>query len=60
MNQFEMFQAILDFANENQLYDRFDDLELEWNEIVKKNKAWKSKVEKIYNELKKEGLIHEG
>ena len=57
MNEFDMFKALLDYANENQLYDNFDELESGWNEIVKKTKEWKSKVKKIYDEMKEKGVI---
>ncbi len=57
MNQFDMFRKILDYCNENQLYDNFDYLEIELNEINEKTKKWAVKVEKIYNEMKKEGII---
>ncbi len=57
MNKFDMFRKILDYCNENQLYDNFDYLEIELNEISEKTKKWAVKVEKIYNEMKKEGII---
>ena len=57
MNEFDMFLVILDYADKNELYDRFDDLELELSEIKRKAKEWGSKVKKIYNEMKKEGII---
>lgn len=57
MNEFDMFKIILDYVEKNELYDHFDDLELELNEIIKKAKEWGSKIKKIYNEMKKEGVI---
>lgn len=57
MNGFSMFKIILDYAEKNGLYDNFDDLELELSEITKKAKEWESKVKKIYDEMKKEGVI---
>ena len=53
----DKFHKLLDYAEENKLYDNFDDLELEWNDIVKKLDKWKAKVEKNYNELKEKGVI---
>lgn len=57
INEFEMFQELLDYANNNGLYDTFDDLEISYNEILKKQETWKKKVKENYNRLKKLGVI---
>ena len=58
MNEFDMFLALLDYANKNELYDTFEELELEWQNINKENiDKWRSKVKKIYNKLKEKGFI---
>ena len=58
MNEFDMFLALLDYANKNELYDTFEELELEWQNINKENiDKWKSKVKKIYSKLKEKGFI---
>jgi len=57
MNQFEMFKVLLEYTDKSEDPDCFDDLVLEWNEIMEKTKEWKYKVEKTYNAMKKEGLI---
>jgi len=57
INGFDMLRVLLDYADENQLYDTFDELELELNEITKKTKEWELKVKKIYDEMKEKGII---
>lgn len=57
MNEFEMFKALLDYADKSEDPDCFDDLELEWSEIKERTDKWRSKVKKIYNEMKEKGLI---
>ena len=57
MNEFEMFLELLDYAEKKELHDTFEELELEWQKISKKYEEWKSKVKKIYNKMKKEGVI---
>ena len=57
INGFDMFKIMLDYAEKSELYDCFDDLELELNEITKKAKEWESKVKSLYNEMKKAGVL---
>jgi len=57
INHFEMFTKILEWVSDSEDPDRCDDLELEWQEIIKKTNEWKAKVERIYNAMKEEGLI---
>lgn len=58
MNEFDMFLAILDYANKNELYDSFEELELEWENINKKNiDKWRTEVKRIYDKLKEKGFI---
>lgn len=58
MNEFDMFKVLLEYADKNELYDSFEDLELEWQNINEQNiDEWRSKVKKIYNKLKEKGLL---
>lgn len=58
MNEFDMFLALLEYADKNELYDTFEELELEWQNINKENiDKWKSKVKRIYNKLKEKEVI---
>lgn len=50
----EMLKEMINFAEKNGIYDRFDDLELEYQEIVKKAKSFHKKIEEMYKEFKLE------
>lgn len=53
----DMLLAIIKVAEAHGQYDSYDDLELEYQELVKKVKAFNKKVEEIYDNFKKGGLL---
>ena len=54
INTIDMLLEMIKEAGKVGEYDAFDDLELEYQEIVKKAKDFHKKIEKIYKEFKKE------
>ncbi len=57
MNTHDMLMAILKAAESYGQYDGYELLELEYQEIIEKAKAFNKKVEEIYNNFKKGGII---
>lgn len=57
MNTQDMLLAIIKVAEDHGQYDGYDQLELEYQEIVEKAKAFNKKVKIIYNNFKRDGLI---
>lgn len=57
MDTKEMLLAIIKVAEAYGQYDGYDQLELEYQEIVKKAKALNKKIKEIYDNFKKGELL---
>ncbi len=54
---FDMITKITEAAEKMGVYDAHDDIEIEFQEIIKKAKEFNKKVEKVYSYYKKEGFL---
>ncbi len=57
MSTQEMLLAIIKVAEDHGQYDGYEDLEIEYQEIVKKAKAFNKKVKEIYDNFKEVELL---
>lgn len=57
MNTLEMLLAIIKVAENNKCYDGYDQYELEYQELVRKEKALNKKIKEIYDTFKYARLL---